>query len=65
MKKYVFILRFKRRINYRHFALLDPDGVCITLMSCGTKPENGYWVEVKEMNLTWLGRPLPSRSLIV
>ena len=50
---------FRKTTDYRHFALLDAEHVCIAFRSCRTKPVGEHWVEVERVNLSWLGRPLP------
>lgn len=55
----VFSWVFKRSSRYRHFALLDARHVCIGFKSCRAKPTGEYWVEVEQVNLSWLGTTLP------
>ncbi|WP_017905701.1 hypothetical protein [Pseudomonas asplenii] len=47
----------------RHFALLDRNGLCLAFKSCRNRPQNGNWVEVKEVCLAWLHHPLPASAL--
>ncbi|KPA95070.1 hypothetical protein [Pseudomonas asplenii] len=46
----------------RHFALLDQNGICLAFKSCRTRPQNGNWVDVEEVCLAWLHRPLPASA---
>lgn len=57
-------LLFKRTTRYRHFALLDSHGVCIAFKSCHAKPANEHWIEVENINLSWLGKAPLGRALM-
>ncbi|KRP58628.1 hypothetical protein [Pseudomonas trivialis] len=61
----VFAWLFSSTPDYRDFALLDNHGVCIAFKRCTAQPANGDWVAVNEINLSWLGRPLPGRARTV
>jgi hypothetical protein len=61
----IFPLWFKRATRYRHFALLDTQGMCRAFKSCAERPAGEHWVEVEHINLTWLGSTLPKRARIV
>ncbi|TDV69775.1 hypothetical protein [Pseudomonas sp. LP_7_YM] len=49
----------------RYYALLDPNGVCLSFKHCREAPKGQQWVEIGEPNLSWLRQPLPTRARIV
>lgn len=51
---------FKRRPRYRKFALLDDQGCCRAFMQCEQPPLGEGWVEVREISVGWIQRPLPA-----
>lgn len=53
---------FRPTQRYRNFVLLDAECTCIAFKSCIAMPQNGHWIEVDYINLSWLGHPLPSRA---
>lgn len=61
----IFPWGFTRTARYRHFALLDTQGVCTAFKSCREQPAGERWVEVEHVNLAWLGSTLPNRARIV
>lgn len=56
------LLALQRR--RRHYALLDPNGVCLSFKHCCEAPKGQDWVEIGEPNLNWLLQPLPSSARI-
>ncbi|TDF84605.1 hypothetical protein [Pseudomonas sp. H9] len=54
---------FTRRPT-RHFARLDTQGHCLAFKQCANKPEAGNWVEINEIRLAWLNRPLPANARV-
>ena len=44
----------------RHFALLDAHGHCLAFKQCSLPPVGEGWVEVTEIHLGWMHRPLPA-----
>lgn len=56
---------FSRTPDYRDFVLLDASGVCLAFKRCATQPVNGHWVQITDVNLGWLGKPLPGKARIV
>lgn len=55
----IFSTLFRTTQRYRCFVLLDAECICIAFKSCVTAPQNGHWIEVERINLSWLGNPLP------
>ncbi|MFN3579553.1 MAG: hypothetical protein ACK4VV_03665 [Pseudomonas sp.] len=43
----------------RHFARLDQQGRCTSLWTLQERPEQGRWIEVTELNPTWIGQSVP------
>ena len=60
----IFSMMFKKNQRYRCFVLLNAEHVCIAFKSCVATPQNGHWIEVERINLSWLGHPAPSRARI-
>ncbi|HWD30735.1 hypothetical protein ACIKP7_11880 [Pseudomonas caricapapayae] len=48
----------------RNFARLDSQGHCLAFKQCATRPNTGDWVEINEIRLAWLNRPLPASARI-
>lgn len=48
-----------RRSAPRHYALLDEQRCCRMLMTATKQPDGDHWVEVPEMRLGLIGKPLP------
>ncbi len=46
----------------RHYALLDEDQCCRMLLTSEQPPRSGHWVQVDEVCLGWIGRPLPHQA---
>ena len=53
---------FLRRPVCRHYALLDEEQCCQMLLTAAEPPRNGHWVQVDEIRLGWIGRPLPQQA---
>ncbi|MCQ2029192.1 hypothetical protein EA797_12600 [Stutzerimonas zhaodongensis] len=51
-----------RRPVCRHYALLDEAQCCRMLLTAAEPPQNGHWVQVDELRLSWIGRPLPQQA---
>ena len=50
------LLRPPRR---RHYALLDEQRRCRMLLTAEQRPRGERWVEVPEIRLEWIGKPVP------
>lgn len=48
----------------RAFALLNGQGICRALRQSAQAPLGAGWIEVSQVNLSWLDRPLPSSAII-
>lgn len=48
-----------RRSAPRHYALLDEQRCCRMLLTAAQQPNGDGWVEVPEMRLSLIGKPLP------
>jgi len=48
----------------RTFARLDACGHCLAFKQCAKRPDGSDWVEIDEIRLAWLGRPLPASARI-
>lgn len=48
----------------RNFAHLDAQGICLAFKQCADQPAVGNWVQINEICLTWLNRPLPSSARV-
>ncbi|MFC6336252.1 hypothetical protein GIR22_18680 [Pseudomonas sp. CCM 7891] len=48
----------------RNFALLDAKGCCLAFKHCSLPPVGDGWVEVEEVRLSWMHRPLPASARI-
>ncbi|MNH32562.1 hypothetical protein D3C81_1724110 [compost metagenome] len=46
------------------YAHLDADGKCLALKHCSQPPSASGWVQVNEIQLAWLGRPLPANARV-
>ena len=55
---------FAPRHKYRNFAMLDQQGVCLAFKRCCLSPGDN-WVEVEEICLGWLHKPLPSSARVI
>jgi hypothetical protein len=55
---------FSLRRRYRHYALVDQHGICLSFKHCAQQPCGQGWVEVHDANLYWLHRPLPSSARV-
>lgn len=51
-----------RRSAPRHYALLDEQRCCRMLLTATKRPDGDRWVEVSEMRLGLIGKPLPDAS---
>ncbi|MFS0828744.1 hypothetical protein [Pseudomonas phoenicis] len=56
-------LLFKRP-RRRTYVRLDAQGRCLAFKQCAARPDTGTWVEVMEMRLAWLDRPLPQSARV-
>lgn len=50
---------FDRRAP-RHYALLDEQGHCRMLFTAKQRPHGECWVEIPDICLGWIGKPLPA-----
>ncbi|MEG0862369.1 MAG: hypothetical protein RSD81_18765 [Pseudomonas sp.] len=48
----------------RNFVRLDAQGHCLAFKQCATRPDAGDWVEIDEIRLAWLSRPLPASARV-
>ncbi|MFV0455998.1 MAG: hypothetical protein ACK5NQ_13580 [Pseudomonas sp.] len=51
-----------QRPKRRHYALLDERNHCCMLLTAVERPRNERWIEVPEIRLEWLGKPIPDVS---
>jgi hypothetical protein len=49
---------FEARPQHRSFALLDRNGHCQAFKQCSLQPMDDGWVEIEEIRLNWLHKPL-------
>ncbi|QWV16945.1 hypothetical protein [Stutzerimonas zhaodongensis] len=47
----------------RHYALLDDQDRCRMLLTAKKRPIGERWVEIAEVRLGWIGKPLPQAGL--
>ncbi|MGE6529100.1 hypothetical protein ACQKEM_08755 [Pseudomonas sp. NPDC077382] len=47
----------------RHYALLDDEDRCRMLLTAKERPHGERWVEIAEIRLGWIGKPLPGTDL--
>lgn len=52
---------FRRPVR-RHYALLDENQCCCMLLTAAQQPQGGRWIQVNEVRLGWIGRPLPQQA---
>ncbi|MFY9960084.1 hypothetical protein [Pseudomonas sp.] len=52
------------RLPTRSFARLDAQGHCLAFKQCAEQPDVGDWVEIEEIRLAWLNRPLPASARV-
>ncbi|MGY2290524.1 hypothetical protein ACW9H6_11375 [Pseudomonas sp. SDO528_S397] len=55
---------FMSHTRHRHFALLDAQGCCQAFKQCALPPVGEGWVEVHEVRLSWMHRPLPASARV-
>jgi hypothetical protein len=55
---------FTRKPALRQFALLDAQGRCQAFKECSQPPVGNGWVEIEEIRLSWMHRPLPARARV-
>jgi len=55
---------FTRKSALRQFALLDSQGRCQAFKECSQPPVGQGWVEIEEIRLSWMHRPLPARARV-
>ncbi|HDS1757885.1 MULTISPECIES: hypothetical protein [Pseudomonas] len=53
-----------QRPRHNTYARLDGDGNCLGFKQCSQPPGSNGWVQVKEIQLAWLGRPLPANARV-
>jgi hypothetical protein len=53
---------FTRKPLRRQFARLDQQGHCQAFKECSLPPVGDGWVEVEEIRLSWMHRPLPANA---
>ena len=53
-----------QRPRHNAYARLDSDGNCLAFKQCSQPPAGSGWVQVEEIQLGWLGRPLPSSARV-
>ncbi|KRW73524.1 hypothetical protein ACYCFL_07970 [Stutzerimonas nitrititolerans] len=51
--------RLFQRPKRRHFALLDEERRCRMLLTTVERPCSAQWIEVPEIRLDWIGKPIP------
>ncbi|MCW2268173.1 hypothetical protein D3C77_577000 [compost metagenome] len=52
------------RPHMRSFARLDNQGRCLAFKQCAVPPGGAEWVEIDEIRLAWLNRPLPASARV-
>ena len=55
---------FASKPAVRQFALLDAQGCCQAFKECGQPPVGEGWVEIEEIRLSWMHRPLPAHARV-
>lgn len=55
---------FTRKPAVRRYALLDAQGRCQAFKECSQPPAGNGWVEIEEIRLSWMHRPLPARARV-
>ncbi|MCX4063708.1 hypothetical protein OR626_05650 [Pseudomonas sp. S1Bt30] len=55
---------FTRKPALRQFALLDLQGRCQAFKECSQPPVGEGWVEIEEIRLSWMHRPLPAHARV-
>ena len=55
---------FTRKPALRQFALLDAQGRCQAFKECSQPPVGNGWVEIEEIRLSWMHRPLPAHARV-
>ncbi len=55
---------FASKPAVRQFALLDAQGRCQAFKECGQPPVGEGWVEIEEIRLSWMHRPLPAHARV-
>ncbi|WP_347901980.1 hypothetical protein [Pseudomonas purpurea] len=55
---------FVSRRKYRYFAQLDANQCCLAFRHCQRVPTGKGWVEIQEIRLNWLHRPLPDSARV-
>ena len=53
-----------RRSRNACYARLDSEGNCLAFKQCSQPPGGSGWVQVREIRLGWLGRPLPASARV-
>ncbi|MDZ3993742.1 hypothetical protein [Pseudomonas sp. Teo4] len=46
------------------YARLDVDGKCLAFKECQQPPSGHDWVQVSEIQMAWLGHPLPANARV-
>ncbi|MHB0763069.1 hypothetical protein ACYCFC_01490 [Stutzerimonas sp. NM35] len=52
-----------RRPMRRHYAFVDDEDSCRMLLTAASRPHGERWVEVREIRLDWIGKPIPSSGV--
>lgn len=60
-----FSIPLLRQPRRRHYALLDEQRLCRMLLTAEQPPSGELWVEVPEICLQWIGRPVPGAGTSV
>ena len=48
---------FPAHRRYKNYVLIESDGCCIGFKTCTQSPGE-KWIEIKEINLSWLNKPM-------
>ena len=53
-----------QRPRHNAYARLDADGKCLAFKQCSQAPSGLDWVQIREIQLAWLGRELPIEARV-
>lgn len=56
-------LALLRRPMRRHYAFVDDQDCCRMLLTAVNRPHGERWIEVREIRLDWIGKPIPASSV--
>lgn len=59
-----FLRRLLRLRSRQHYAFVDEQGCCRMLCTATNRPRGHRWIEVGEVRLDWIGRPLPHDAIL-